>query len=257
MDWYYLDEDQTQQPFAETSLTSLVGSGTIRSETLVWNETLPNWTPAAKAFPDRFPEGSAESLPEIADPVPSVAPTTTSAVTPSTAGAPMIKKPAQSPSIGIVKVSRLPSGDNPSLSTSPQIVRAAVEASSSLESIKNLASYLAASAGWIKLLGILSIISGVAACLTVVGIVIGWLPIWMGVILSKTAKAAKWAETTGDETALAEALDRLRLYFKLLGILMLIQVIFVAIYLVVILVFGLAVGLGGLEGLEGLESAPQ
>lgn len=77
---------------------------------------------------------------------------------------------------------------------------------------------MAKSAGWMKFIGILSIISGALTALTLVGIVIAWLPIWMGIVLFQAGNLASAAGISKDETKLAETASKLRLYFLILGI---------------------------------------
>jgi hypothetical protein len=55
MEWFYADESRGQHGVAFEELPRLVASGTIREDTLVWNETLPDWKAAAEALPDLFP----------------------------------------------------------------------------------------------------------------------------------------------------------------------------------------------------------
>lgn len=81
------------------------------------------------------------------------------------------------------------------------------------------------SKGWLKLLGVLSIIQGIMAALTLVGIVIAWLPIWIGVVLYQSATTIESAHVSGDKEMLRRALDKLKLYFTIQGILTLIGLI--------------------------------
>ncbi|NIW79677.1 MAG: hypothetical protein GWN16_09545, partial [Calditrichae bacterium] len=43
---------------------------------------------------------------------------------------------------------------------------------------------------WLKFLGIVSIISGAVVAITIVGIIIAWLPIWLGVLLFQAGDRA-------------------------------------------------------------------
>jgi len=94
----------------------------------------------------------------------------------------------------------------------------------STQLIKRLAAILAESAGWMKFFAVLSIISG---ALTMIGpgIVIGWVQIWLGLVLWKAATLAQQATFTGAEADLAQALDRVRFYFKLMAIFLLVMVV--------------------------------
>ncbi len=81
------------------------------------------------------------------------------------------------------------------------------------------------SKGWLKLIGILSILYGAMMVLTIVGIVIAWLPIWMGVLLLQSASTIEHAQITGDKVALYRSLSKIKMYFTITGILGLIGII--------------------------------
>ena len=98
---------------------------------------------------------------------------------------------------------------------------------------------------WMKLLGVMMIISGALQVLTIVGILWCWLPIWLGVLLFQSAGAAEQASRTGDAALATRATDRLRLFFMIQGILMLIGLV------AVVAMFAL----GGFAMLAGLAGA--
>lgn len=101
---------------------------------------------------------------------------------------------------------------------------------------------------WMKLLGVLMIISGALQALSIVGIVVAWLPIWLGVLLFQAAGAAENAMVSGDLTEARRATEKLRLFFMIQGVLVLIFLI--AFGLFVLLAGGLGV-LGGLSSQFG------
>lgn len=77
--------------------------------------------------------------------------------------------------------------------------------------------------GWMKFIGIMSIIAGCLQALTIFGLVIAWLPIWMGVVLTKAgSKAGEYADR-GDFAALEDMTGQLRTYFTITGIMMIIS----------------------------------
>jgi hypothetical protein len=96
-------------------------------------------------------------------------------------------------------------------------------------SIREISLPIYQSKGWIKFIGILSIIQGVAVALTLVGLIIAWLPIWMGVLLMQCASSVERARIRGDKALLLSSLDKLRTYFTIQGILTLITLVVVAI----------------------------
>jgi hypothetical protein len=91
-------------------------------------------------------------------------------------------------------------------------------------SIQDLSQPLASGKGWMKFVGIVFIIQGALTALTLVGIIIAWLPIWIGVLVMQSASAIERAQLSGDAVALKEALAKLRTYFVIQGVLMLVGI---------------------------------
>ena len=103
--------------------------------------------------------------------------------------------------------------------------------------VRDLSLPLASGKGWIKFVGIVNIVLGVLQALSIVGILLAWIPIWMGALLLQAGGAVERAQMAGDEPALRLALDRLRVYFVIQGVLMVITIAFVA--LMFVLFFGM------------------
>lgn len=78
---------------------------------------------------------------------------------------------------------------------------------------------------WMKLAGVLMIISGGLTALTIVGILFAWLPIWLGVLLFQAASSAELARSSGESASLTQSADKLRLYFTITGVVMLVSLI--------------------------------
>ncbi len=81
--------------------------------------------------------------------------------------------------------------------------------------------------GWMKLLGVVMIVYGILVAITIFGLIIAWLPIWLGVLLFQSASAAEGAQLTGDKAQLMESLRKLKTYFVINGVLMLVMLVFV------------------------------
>jgi hypothetical protein len=79
--------------------------------------------------------------------------------------------------------------------------------------------------GWLKFLGILSIINGVGSALSIVGIIFAWLPIWMGVLMFQAGSSIEPAGQFGDKFAFLRSMGNLKTYFILQGVLTLIGII--------------------------------
>ena len=99
---------------------------------------------------------------------------------------------------------------------------------SSEQTLKRACKIAADSAGWMKLLGVISIVQGVLAVVTVWGIIVAWLPIWLGVILFRAANEAEMA-AAGLTDHLEAYLKRLNRYFLIQGIVMLLFIVFMLI----------------------------
>lgn len=97
---------------------------------------------------------------------------------------------------------------------------------------------MAKSAGWMKFIGILSIIGGALSALSIVGIIIAWLPIWMGIVLFQAGGAASAAGLTKDEVKLAEAISKLRLYFVIMGITVIVGIAFSILGILIAIITG-------------------
>lgn len=54
MNWFYVENGKQAGPVEEADFPTLIGSGKLRAETLVWREGMPSWEPFQKAFPEAF-----------------------------------------------------------------------------------------------------------------------------------------------------------------------------------------------------------
>lgn len=103
---------------------------------------------------------------------------------------------------------------------------------------------------WMKLLGVLMILSGALQAITIVGLLWAWLPIWLGVLLFQSCGEAERAMSSEDTDGARRATDKLRLFFMIQGILVLIMLVCFA------LVMFLGVGgamLGAMSGMRGMH----
>lgn len=91
--------------------------------------------------------------------------------------------------------------------------------------------------GWMKFIGVMSIIYGILMIITIFGIIFCWLPIWIGILLFGAGSKIEYAQTTGDKQQLIESLSKIKTYFTITGIVMLIGII---VGVLSLLVFGSA-----------------
>ena len=101
------------------------------------------------------------------------------------------------------------------------------------EIIREISLPLYLSKGWLKLIGVLTIIYGVICALTIFGLIIACLPIWMGVLLFKTGSEIEIAKLEGDKQHLLNSMWKLKTYFTICGVLALIGLIALGIGLIV------------------------
>lgn len=97
--------------------------------------------------------------------------------------------------------------------------------------------------GALKFLAWASITVGALQCLSVVGIVIGWLPIWIGVLLARTADRLERGVESQDGPLLREGMEALAKGVRIQAVLVLIGVALTLLWLVglVLMAIGMAV----------------
>ena len=85
-----------------------------------------------------------------------------------------------------------------------------------IEIIRDVSSCLVEASGWMKAFAIIGIIGGVIQCFTVIGIIVAWVPILMGVILFQSASLAEEAKGYGSADKLKASFQKLKSYFMLM-----------------------------------------
>lgn len=63
--WFYLDTERQRHQVSEEQLQSLVASGVIRPDTLVWSDGMAQWQAASQALPTLFASGAGTPPPPI------------------------------------------------------------------------------------------------------------------------------------------------------------------------------------------------
>lgn len=105
--------------------------------------------------------------------------------------------------------------------------------------IKEVSLPMFNSKGWIKFLGILMIVYGGLVALSIVGIIVAWLPIWLGVLLNKAANKIEQAYHTGNKIELMEAHKSLGTYFTIYGVVALIGIALGILVMIIALTTGI------------------
>jgi hypothetical protein len=88
---------------------------------------------------------------------------------------------------------------------------------------------LAGMKGWLKFLAIMNIITGAVHALSLVGILWAWLPIWLGIVLLQAGGQASDYAQRGDEAALVAFAGKLKTYFLISGIVMIVSIALVVV----------------------------
>lgn len=97
--------------------------------------------------------------------------------------------------------------------------------------------------GWLRLMGVVSIVGGALQALTLIGIIWAWLPIWLGVLLTQAASQANEYADRRDMPALTAFTGKLRTYFVVSGVVTIVGLAMAAAGLIIALAFGLWGGL--------------
>lgn len=112
--------------------------------------------------------------------------------------------------------------------------------------VREVSAPLFQAKGWLKFLGVLMIIGGIVQAITIVGILICWLPIWVGILLLRVAATTESAQMSGSKDELITAMSKLKTVFTIYGILALIGIVFAVIAMIV---FGTTALLSGFSNL--------
>ncbi len=93
---------------------------------------------------------------------------------------------------------------------------------------------------WMKLLAVASFLAGLWLVASLVGIVVAWLPLWAGILILQSARAAEKAHLEGDQLSLIRSLSKLKTCFTLLGALCVLLVVILTVFLLAFLTGSLA-----------------
>lgn len=102
---------------------------------------------------------------------------------------------------------------------------------------------------WMQLIGVILIIHGLLTALSIIGLVVAWIPIWAGIVLMQAASAIQRAHDSDDQGEATKAMGKLKLYFTIFGVLTLI----ILIFMIVSIVFGLGMGMMGMEAMSDMQ----
>ena len=107
-----------------------------------------------------------------------------------------------------------------------------MQTTNSENTLQHLVTIAGQSKGWLKFLGVLMIIYGIIVAFSLVGILIAWLPIWMGVLLFQAGNRADEALFTKDPNQLVTMMSKLKTFFIIQGVLAIIALIALTIAMI-------------------------
>ncbi|MCE2425728.1 MAG: hypothetical protein J4F45_11640 [Pseudomonadales bacterium] len=106
--------------------------------------------------------------------------------------------------------------------------------------MKDVALPLYQAKGWIRFLGVMMIVVGALYAITIIGLLFAWLPIWLGVLLFQASSRIEHAYEGGGALSFMESLQKLKTYFIVNGVVVLVSLILAVLVVVVALLGGLA-----------------
>lgn len=98
--------------------------------------------------------------------------------------------------------------------------------------------------GWMRFLAWLAIAAGALQCLSIVGVLWGWIPIWIGVLLLRSVERLERGQTAGDANDLRAGVQSLATAIQVKAVLALIGLLVTALVFVGMIVFAVALALG-------------
>lgn len=86
---------------------------------------------------------------------------------------------------------------------------------------------------WMRVIAVLSIISGVLAALSIYGIIFAWLPIWLGVVLYQAVGRIEESHASQNRALFLVGLSKISTYFTIQGVVQLVILLLVLVVFIV------------------------
>jgi hypothetical protein len=122
--------------------------------------------------------------------------------------------------------------------TFPSVIPPPVPPAPATDWFSRLLQPVAESTGWLKFLSVAVIALGVLTALTIVGLVIAWLNIWVGVLLWQASERASRAQVTRDPAQLEAYLQKLRTLIVIAGVMLIVNLAAVLLFISLALALG-------------------
>lgn len=99
------------------------------------------------------------------------------------------------------------------------------------DDVREISQPLSDAKMWMKLTGVMAIVQAVFIIIGTfgIGLIVAWIPIWIGILLFQAASAAERANSNGDKAALLQSQQKLKVMFIIAGVLTLISVLIMVI----------------------------
>lgn len=227
-EFFYTKGGERSGPVNRASLQDLIDRGDVSPSDFYWVAGMDEW----KAIGDgSLPHGAAEiqaSTAAIAEPD-------------NTSSLPSVENeaPASTP-----VAAAIPQETNPQAVSAPTPMQSTFGSSSITSraqgdqvSVKDIALKMPKPL-WLVIPALFFILTGILYGISIIGLIVAWLPIWLGVLLFQANKALESARVTGYRNDLMTAVEKLELYFRINGILFILGFILMVVYFVVIFAFG-------------------
>ena len=106
--------------------------------------------------------------------------------------------------------------------------------------VRTLSAPLYQVKGWLKFVGVMLFIDGAMLAVTGVGIVVAWIPIWLGVLCFQVANAIEKANHSDNAESMMRSLSKIATMITIVGI---VNIVFLVLFLFLLAFFG---GLAGM-----------
>lgn len=95
--------------------------------------------------------------------------------------------------------------------------------------------------GWIKLIGIINIIQGIIAAISIVGLITFWIPLWIGLLLTKASSLLEEGFQRNSPRLIYEANQKLATVATIAGVIITIALAMMVLAIVAVVILGIAV----------------
>lgn len=120
----------------------------------------------------------------------------------------------------------------------------------------DIARPLRAGKGWIRFCGIVLLIYGVLLGLSIIGLLVAWIPFWLGVLLLRAADNATAASDRNDMRALRDYITNVSGFFKIAGVVFIVSfcagILFAFLAIFITLISGTTVMSAARPGVESM-----